>query len=138
MNLVKPFYKRTADTEAPDLKPKSSHNKKKKNKKRRKKKKNSHNFNPELDVINIAVDDTSDQTNSTTESILPIELVECISDNCGKKFTSESALQYHKSFVHEKIVRNEDILPISADTSKYSEKTKMHRFYFGVQNFNEI
>ena len=36
-------------------------------------------------------------------SPLPTKLVKCKSENCKKKFTSESALQYHVSFLNAKL-----------------------------------
>jgi len=91
----------SADTEAPDQKTRVI--RKKKNKKKKKRKKPLHN-GTDQSLANISNESIEDKTESTEEG-KPISLISCSSDHCEKKFTSESALKYHVTFAHEKIMR---------------------------------
>lgn len=123
------------DTEAPDQKPKVSKNKKKKSKKKRKKKKNveEHNVNPDVSLENIELEDNDEGEDSVIEPALPVQLVECKSDNCGKKFASESALKYHVSFAHERIVKKVNDNTAHLETNKIPKVEQL-----AVENINSL
>ena len=105
---AKPIILRIADREAPDQKPKISHNKKKKNKKRRRKRKNVEKLNQDVSFESVEADKKDKGKDSLFACSDPIELVPCSSDNCEKMFASESALQYHVSFAHQQIIKKQD------------------------------
>ena len=90
---------RSADTEAPDQR--TRYLKKKKNKKKKKKKK------PIESVggtdANVSSESLEEVKTESLEHGKPRSLISCESENCQKKFTSESALKYHVTFAHEKI-----------------------------------
>ena len=92
---------RSADTEAPDQR--TRYLKKKKNKKKKKKKKlveSGGGGDPEANVSSESLEEVKSES---LEHGKPNILISCGSDNCQKKFTSESALKYHVTFAHERI-----------------------------------
>ena len=52
---------------------------------------------------NIELEDAKELEDLVVEHKVSIQLLDCKSSNCGKKFASESALKYHVSFAHEKL-----------------------------------
>merc|ERR1712183_754809 len=94
-----------SDKEPANKKPKCLWNKhymKNKKKKKRKRKK----FKPVAEqklLPNVTKTIEVNKLGSSSADSICAMLLECTSDNCGKKFTTESALQYHMSFTHERI-----------------------------------
>ena len=89
---------RSADTEAPDQR--TRYLKKKKNKKKKKKKKP---VESTADVANVSSESLEEVKTDSPEPGVGNNLISCGSENCQKKFTSESALKYHVTFAHERI-----------------------------------
>ena len=89
---------RSADTEAPDQR--TRYLKKKKNKKKKKKKKP---VESTADVANVSSESLEEVKTDSPEPGVGNSLISCGSENCQKKFTSESALKYHVTFAHERI-----------------------------------
>ena len=103
---------RSADTEAPDQKTRFI--RKKKNKKKKKRKKPVHN-GTDQSLANLSNESIEEDKTESKEEEKSDSLISCSSDQCEKKFTSESALKYHVTFAHQKIKRAEavEILPRS-------------------------
>ena len=100
---------RSADTEAPDQR--TRYLKKKKNKKKKKKKKP---VEGPADVANVSSESLEEVKAESPEPAVGNNLISCGSENCQKKFTSESALKYHVTFAHERI---QNVLTESNSTS---------------------
>ena len=82
---------RSADTEAPDQR--TRYLKKKKNKKKKKKKKPVEGSGDT--EANVSSESLEEVKSLGVEHGKPNSLISCTSENCQKKFTSESALKYH-------------------------------------------
>ena len=103
------FFLRIAEEEAPNLKPKCHYNKhymrrKMKKKKRRKvaqftEKSNSAVLRNPFRDIEVPIKEGTKIKTSIVDT-LALKVVKCQKENCKKKFSSESALQYHLSFAH--------------------------------------
>ena len=88
------------------MKPKCYYNKhymKKKLKMKKKKKKHMPKADVKILVEPSEIDNKKEVAEPKTVNILPTKLVKCRSENCEKKCTSESALQYHVSFLNAKL-----------------------------------
>jgi len=121
-----------ADEEAPNLKPKCYYNKhymrrKMKKKKRKKNVLNAEKNNSPVIMKNFSQDDTVNIKETTvmkTRIVDPpsVKYVKCKSENCKKKFTSRSALQYHVSSAHGNIPQQ---IKLTIDTNEpFMDKTK--------------
>jgi len=100
------------DSEAPDQKPKVSRNKKKK------KNTEESTNDPDISLENIELEDNKDEEDPVMMTEVPVQLIDCNSTNCGKKFASESALKYHVSFAHEKLAPQRKEVARSEDCNK--------------------
>ena len=69
---------------------------------KKKKKKHMPKADVKLLVEPSEIDNKKEVAEPKIVNTLPTKLVKCKRENCKKKFTSESALQYHVSFVHAK------------------------------------
>merc|ERR1711892_1593316 len=111
----------TLEAEAPNLKPKCYYNKHYMRKKMKKKKKKRNLHSTEKKPISEVKDPVvkKEELKSPIVSDFPRKLVKCKREKCRKKFTSESALQYHISFKHTpKILELDENLCAKVDKSK--------------------
>ena len=74
-----------------------------------KKKKKKHLPKPDVKILvePIEIVNKEEVTETKVVNKLPNKLLKCKSENCKKKFTSESALQYHVLFAHSNIPKQD-------------------------------
>ena len=119
------------------MKPKCYYNKHymKKKMKMKKKKIRKHMAESDTKIVMepIEIDNKQESAEPKFVNTLLTKLIKCKRGNCKKKFTSESALQYHLSFVHSNIHAQDDKQTIVTKTDNNFQKDTAADSYSDLQ-----